>query len=68
MLIIVFLIIIIIKDIILDSIKQLNDMGRPILRGLKEKKIKKPKKVISVEDWLNPDITFKCVERKPQKY
>jgi len=54
--------------IILNSIKQLNDMGRPILRGLKERKIKKPEIDVSVNDWLNPYNTFKCVESKPSKY
>jgi len=43
-------------------------MGRPILRGLKERKIKKSKVNVSVEDWLNPDNTFKCAEYKAYKY
>jgi len=43
-------------------------MGRPILRGLKERKIKKPKTNVSVDDWLNPYNTFKCVESKSSKY
>ncbi|KAG4084707.1 hypothetical protein H8356DRAFT_1743331 [Neocallimastix lanati (nom. inval.)] len=54
--------------IILDSIKQLNDMGKPIFRGLKERKHKKQKKYISKEEWMDPDRIFKCVESKPSIY
>ncbi|ORY40862.1 radial spoke 3 [Neocallimastix californiae] len=54
--------------IILDSIRQLNSIGRPILRGLKERKIKKQKKYVSREDWMDPEMIFKCVESKPSNY
>jgi len=54
--------------IILDSIKKLNDMGRPIFRGLKERKHKKQKKIISKDEWMDPDRIFKCVESKPSIY
>jgi len=43
-------------------------MGKPIFRGLKERKHKKQKKYISKEEWMDPDRIFKCVESKPSIY